>query len=336
MSAIRGRIIVIAEAMEPIHHGGEKSGNEVLYRTHPVYVDGLTEEVPIISGNSLKHLNREGSSRFALAAMGLDEKAALDESEINLLFSGGTLTKSGHSVRMDEARKVEELLPGLGLHGYACGNVMQESQVNFGTLELACDATAHKLKWMVEKYTRRHLDRFEDPPDEFMASYFGTNHEPSRRRSMRELMHADVRADIEGAVSDDKDKGAGDKKRKSTQMIFGYQCLMPGSVLVGTISLKNGVRERELQAFRSGFCWPSEGVGPNGGVLLRFGGKGATGHGLCEVRFFGQTARGIEPAEFVDTPAIAPESGDEDLANYAAFLQSNTSDAKAALEDFLG
>lgn len=332
MSGIRGRIVVIAKAIEPIHHGGDKSGNEVLYRTQPIYTGGITEEVPIVSGNSLKHLNREGSSRFALAAMGLED---LTEREINLLFSGGTLTKSGQSVRMDEARKVEEVLPGLGLHGYACGNVMQESQVNFGTLELACDATRSKLGWLVERHAPELMDRFEDTPDEYLSSYFGTNHEPSRRRSMRELMHPDVRDEIEGAVSDDKDKGAGDKKRKSTQMIFGYQCLMPGAVLVGTISLKNGVKDRELQALRSGFSWASEGEGPNGGALLRFGGKGATGHGLCEVRFFGELARGIEPPTFVDTPAIAPSATDDDLSGYAEFLANNTDTAKSALEAFI-
>lgn len=326
MAGIRGRIVVIAEALEPIHHGGDKSGNEVLFRTQPAYVDGVVEEVPIVSGNSLKHLNREGASRFAINQMGLEE---LDEAEIHLLFSGGVLSKSGQTVKLTEARKAEELIPGLGLHGYACGNVMQESQVSFGTLELACDATENKLRKLVEKYAPEYLDRFEDAPDAYLASYFGTNHEPTRRRNIRELLHPDVRSQIEGDVSADE------PKKKSTQMIFGYQCLMPGAVLVGTISLKNGVREKELQAFRSGFSWPSEGEGPNGGILLRLGGKGATGHGLVEMRFFGELAKGIEPPEFVETEALAPAQADDDLRDYADWLASNAEEAKAALSEFL-
>lgn len=329
MSGIRGRIIIIAEALEPIHHGGDKSGNEVLYRTAPVWVDGVAEDVPIVSGNAVKHLNREGASRFALAATGIDDDGDLTREEINLLFSGGTLTKSGQTVKLSEAREVEKALPGLGLHGYACGNVMQEAQVAFSSLELLCDATQHKHRETVETYAPEFLDRFDDTPDDYLRGYFGTNHEPSRRRGMRDLMHPDVREALEKSVSDGDDK--------SSQMIFGYQCLIPGSVLVGSITLKNGVRPQELQALRSGFWWPTEGQGPRGGVLLRFGGKGSTGHGLCEVRFFGQVVEGLEAPRFVDTQAIAPAeaNGDEELQAYIASLKSRRDEIRESLKEVL-
>jgi len=152
---------------------------------------------------------------------------------------------------------------------------------------------------------------------------------------MRDLLYVEDRKAIEKQVSDDKDAGVADRGRKSTQMIYSYQCLVPGSVLVGSITLKNGLRHRELQALRSGFWWPSEGQGPNGGILLRLGGKGSVGRGLVEMRFFGELAEGLQAPRMVGTQEIAPVAGldDEALQTYAEGLKS--AGAMEALKELL-
>lgn len=61
-----------AIALDAIHHGAGTSGNTQILRMQDIIgPDGKPARVPFISGNSLKHMIRDGAVRFALGAMGV-------------------------------------------------------------------------------------------------------------------------------------------------------------------------------------------------------------------------------------------------------------------------
>lgn len=336
---IRGRIIMIATALSPVHHGGGTEGNVNMIRRHQVWSDGDKWPVPYISGNSLKGASRRASAWFALSALGLDEEGAgIGKNEIQLVMSGGALTKSGGSVRLDKARAAEALFPTLGLHGYSAGNAMQESQVRVDFLELLCKETADKYAAELEAYgTEDHAAAAERYASEFVEVYWGTRHEPTRRRRVRELMLADERGELELEVSDKKDK-KNTEKGDSLQMIYEFEALTPGSVLIGGYTFSHGISEMELQAFRAGLMYASEGRGPNGGLIMRLGGKGSVGFGKVEVQLFGLLSEGVKPPRLYKTedlcaPLGADEEYDEGIQAYIDKLEESADEAKKALKE---
>jgi len=74
--------------------------------------------VPFISGNSFKHTIREAGVDHALTAMGVAD-GSLTKPVVDLLFSGGHLSKSGSAVNLSKARALAELFPILGVCGYS-------------------------------------------------------------------------------------------------------------------------------------------------------------------------------------------------------------------------
>jgi len=334
---IRGRIVVIAQALSPIHHGGGTEGNVNQFRTHQVFHDGEKFPVPFISGNSIKGQSRRASAWFALAALGLDAEGGLSRKEVQLILSGGALTKSGASVRLDKAREAEALFPTLGLHGYSAGNSMQEAQLRVDFLELLCAETAHKYETEVNTYGTDDIrSASEKYASEHLEVYWGTRHEPTRRRSSRTLLTDHERQAVELEISDKKDAKNSDKG-DSLQMMYEFECLAPGSFLIGGYTFAHGITAHELQAFRAGLHFASEGRGPNGGLIMRIGGKGSVDYGKCEMHFHGLLAEGIEPMRYIGTDELCPPMGegddyDSDLRSYIDYITENADATKAALE----
>ena len=260
----------------------------------------------------------------------------MSREEVQLVLSGGALTKSGGSVRLDKAREAESLFPALGLHGYSAGNTMQESQVRVDFLELLCAETASKYARELEAYgTPETKAACEKYASDYIDVYWGTRHEPTRRRDARKLMLSDDRDALEKAIGDKKD-ARNASKDDSLQMIYEFECLTPGSVLIGGYTFSHGISEMELQAFRAGLMYASEGVGPNGGLVMRVGGKGAVGFGKIEVQLFGLLSEGVKPPKLYKTEDLcAPLGADEDyddaLQSYIDYLAENSDEAISAL-----
>lgn len=331
MPKTRGRIVVIARALSPIIHGGDTVGNVQQVRRKTVYTDDGAWEVPFISGNSIKHLVRENATRFALEALGVE--GGLTRQELQLLFSGGAMTKGGGSVRLDKAREAEEYFPALALCGYSAGNTMTESQVRVDHWEVVCAENANRLRAEVERYAPECLPLFEKYGSEFVSTEFGTRHETTRRRELRELLSEVERADVEHEISEKmtkKNAGKGD----SLQMYYEHEVLVPGTVFVGGFAFPHGVTERELAAFQSAFAYASQGASSDGGLILHVGGQSSVGHGKVSVRMFGLLAEGIEPMTYRVTDDLVPDltrgAGDV-LGEYVEHLRENRDKVSAAI-----
>ncbi len=335
---IRGRIVAIATALSPIRHGGGTMGNVQQFRRHDVWGEHGRESVPYISGNSIKHFVREGSAHFALEALGMT--GGMTRAEVQLAFSGGALTKSGQSIRLDKCRQVEQLFPALGLCGYSAGNVMTESQVRVDFWEVACRENAGRLRTTLEAYLPERLPCLEKYGSDYLTTHFGTRHEPTRRRHLREKLGDMERAEVEAEISEKmtaKDADKGD----SLQMVYEYEVLVPGTVMVGGFTFPHGITPRELAAFRSAFTWASEGVADDGGLIIRIGGGGATGYGRVSVQLHGLLAQGIEPMRYTPTDELVPqpavgEGYDEALVDYITYLHDHREDVATAFGELTG
>jgi len=287
----KGRLNLVFRALSPLHHGGETMGNVQLFRRRPtIDQDGDEWDVPYISGNSFKHWLRENAAYFALDALGIDD-GDLKSKVVQLLFSGGALTKSGQSVRLDKARKAESLLPVLSLHGYSAGNTMTNAAIKVDHLDLACLENRVAVGNVIEEYHEDLTGHLDNPGSEYLDTEFGTRHEPTRDQQKARYVEPEEMAEIEERVSEQKDDTVTDKG-DSVQMYHEYEVLVDGSVLVGGVSFQSGLTDLQLQALRSAFAYGSEGRAPDGGLICRIGGLTAKGFGRVSLHLHGEIAEG--------------------------------------------
>src|SRR3990167_8235765 len=124
-----GRVDIQATALDAIHHGAGTRGNTSVIRVQEI-VDpktGEMHETPFISGNSIKHAIRQHAVEHALAVMAVED-GTISKQVVDLLFSGGHLSKAGAAVSLKTARELSSLFPALSLCGYSAGNFMTQSR----------------------------------------------------------------------------------------------------------------------------------------------------------------------------------------------------------------
>ena len=273
-----GRIDMVATAIDPIHHGGGTAGNTQLLRLQDVIErDGTRTRVPFISGNSMKHMIRDGATRFALDAMGVKD-GSMTKSVIDLLFSGGHLSKGGSSVDLAKARKLGQLFPVLSLCGYAAGNAMTESKIRPNHLYLVCKEN----DWRVPKGVNQAFVGL--PAGHFISEEFGTRHEALRSPHASKLLEHVEAADRDASISAKKNKKAAPKERGSSQMIYEFEVVCAGSEFWGGFWFTD-LTEAELVAFQSGLSYACSGTTADGRYIFSVGGKVNVGFGRIAVEF---------------------------------------------------
>lgn len=333
---IRGRIHTIAVVQKALKHGGQTVGNVQQFARHSVTdPDGERCDVPFVSGNSIKHLIRESGADFAREALGLGE-GSMSRAETYLLYAGGALDKSGQSVRLDKARRAEELMPILGLCGYAAGNVMAEAQLRVDDWELACWENSQRISTVLGAYAEEHIDLLESYSEEWIETAQRTGHDPTRRAKGLRLLNETEREEQVKRLT------VGGKATKDAYrpMPYEYETLIPGAVLVGGFSFSHGVRPLEIAAFRSALIWASEGQAEDGGMLLPVGGGGSTARGYVSLHLFGEIAEGIQPLRFVATDELCPprdigDAWDDDVQAYISHLVDHKDELVSALGELV-
>lgn len=285
-----GQIEIDATAIEALHHGAGTEGNtQVLRRQEVVTESGDIASVPFISGNSIRHMIRDAGVRYALDAMGVPD-GTLNKGTVDLLFSGGSLGGKA-SVTMAKARRVAELFPILSVLGYSAGSRIQPGKIDVRNLHLVCEENAHRAP-KLHPLALKHAGTF-------VGEEFGTRHDVARLPYVQRLLGA-PKADPEAP----KAKGKAPKDEESTQMIFDWETILPGSCFWGGIVYRD-LSEREIEALRSALSYACEGVHPDGGYLFRVGAKRGTGHGLMSWRLSG-SVRTVEAPTSTPSDTMLP------------------------------
>lgn len=317
-----GKIEIRAVALEPIVHGAGTSGNTSLLRMQPVILpDGSTGKVPFISGNSIKHKLRAAAVQYALDAIGVEDRT-LTKAEVDLLFSGGHLSKSGAAVDLEMARQLEELFPVLSLCGYSAGNTMTESKLSVSHLHLICRENEWRipddLKASPMLALRAGAQRVED---------FGTRHDMGNKTpGVRYLTEGAQESAAKGKKKALAEKAPSDKG-DSAQMIYDFQAIAAGAHLWGTVHFRN-LSELECAALASAFHYSAAGR-QGDDLLTSVGAKNSIGYGAIRVEL--RSSLRVAPPQFIESTGLVGLDGPDMATRYQAHLRDRRVDILAAI-----
>lgn len=129
------------EAQTPITHGSDEDfGMEQRFRTLEMAVrengDLYHEEIPIISGNSIRGQLRDLLAEDLLLRLSDDGPLQIHDTLSNSLYAGGTLTRDSGPGKLKRRMiaNIRENIPMLSLLGTAIGSQMIQGRLNMGML----------------------------------------------------------------------------------------------------------------------------------------------------------------------------------------------------------
>jgi len=324
-----GRLSFIATALDALHHGAGTEGNTALLRVQEITTpDGEDEEVPFISGNSFKHTIREAGVDHALTAMGVAD-GSLTKPVVDLLFSGGHLSKSGSAVNLSKARALAELFPILGVCGYSAGNYMAHSKLSVDNIHLVCEENAWRLP--IDAQELPHARRRSGI---FRGETFGTRHEASRSPHVARLLPNAERLKLEGKVSESLEAEARTKMEGTSQMIYDSEIIKPGAKLWGGLYYRD-LDLMELAALKASLSHAAQDQAGDGGLIYYLGAKRSIGLGRVSMQWSGQIRGIIAPAMAADK-SLVPAAGASWDGAYVAHLRERREEILAALQGAAG
>lgn len=307
-------------------HIGESHGvNSKLRREKFIQPDGAVEEVPVISGNSLRGILRDRGMLHMLRTLGYGvdlETGAVTGLSLNafyFLFSGGSLTKSaGRGIDVDEARRWRELIPLVALFGGAMGNQIMPGKAKIGKAIPICRETSHVIPG---RFTSgAELQSIWDLLQE--EAY--TRRDDEKSEHLRQLIAPEARLLLEASAAAERAKRgteedvAGETGQKQ-QMRYYVETIAAGTQLYWDIALDDA-NDVEFDAFCVTLAefsrWPY------------IGGKSGVGHGKIAIRF--DKWLEIEPR-------LAPAGRELDFsigARYMAHLRERGPEIRGLIDEF--
>jgi len=290
--------------------------------------DGEEVRVPFISGNSVKHMIRQAGVEFALSAMNIPD-GTFSKQVVDLLFSGGHLSKGGAAVNLQRARQIADLFPILSVCGYSAGNYMAHSKLKVDQIHLVCEENLFRLPINLKEYkqakTRASVFRGED---------FGTRHEATRSPRVAKLLSTEAKALLEGRISEALEKSEkGEivgKAADSSQMIFEFQVIKPGSMLFGGLNYID-LSVLELAALSSALNCACQGEVADG-LVFHLGAKSSIGLGRVAMKWSGSIRGPVAPISREDN-SLVPEKGSTVPKAYIEHLRRNRDDIIKLLEE---
>lgn len=244
-------------AESPLHHGAGTAGNTALLRTQEVVQpDGTQAAVPFVSGNSVRHAIRDALAWRLVRVLDIPA-GSLPKGVVDLLWSGGALTRTGSQVELEQARRLA-LVPALGLLGYSAQSDIVTGSLRCDNLNLVCAENA----WRLPEHLRDHPHAGLHA-GRFRGEEFGTRHDVAGTS-------VDVLVESTGMFD----------APKSTQMIYEHQVLLPGSTLWGRLCL-----DAATPPARDALHTALADLAPDG--VMWVGAKRGAGYGACRLALHG-------------------------------------------------
>lgn len=299
----------LLEATRPIVHLRESIGNRgVIARRKIRLPDGQWANVPIVSGNQLRHKLREAATWCMLDALGMTNAQELLEPATRLLFNGGELTKkgAGGGVNFESYRTLCELIPSIALLGGCANGAINEGQGSVDYAILVCDEIKHLLPaWVMEHYdtigartdsARAHIEEIQNVRCDSVGS------SPRVRRLLTEGEQVRLNTKLLGKSTAHDDGEEQEDSAKSKMLPYSTESIAMGSQFFWSVAF-NTYDELQLDTLHTMIS-----------AFLRdanVGGKSGSGHGSLRV----VTARNIrvarpsEAAAVLEVDALAPKVG---------------------------
>jgi CRISPR type IV-associated protein Csf2 len=272
----------VVTALTSISHIGDTFGvNAKLRREKIIQPDGTVEDVPVISGNSVRGILRDRGMLHMLYVLGYGidketgEVSGLSLPAFYFLFSGGSLTKiAGHGIDVDEARRWRRAIPLVAIFGGAMGNQIMPGKCKIGKLIPICQETAHLIPPRFVRETKSIWDLCQE------EAY--TRRDDEKNENIRQLIAPEVRMLLEASAADKRaqvlsgDEEIAGATGAKQQMRYYVETLAAGTQLYWEIVLDD-VTEVEFDAFCVTLA--------EFGRFPYLGGKSGVGHGKVTVKF---------------------------------------------------
>lgn len=253
------------------HNGGEQNGiTTQLRREKFVQPDGDVEDVPVISGNSIRGTLRDIGMFYMLQKLGYGVNTETGEVEgltlpaFYFLFSGGALVSSGEShLNIDYFRKMKETIPLIGLFGGAIGNSIMPGKIKIGKMIPICDETLHL---MPEKFKPETAKSIWD----YCQLEMYTRKDDEKNENLRKMIDENTRKLLETPGTKINITKAGPQ-----QMRYYVETLSAGTKFYWKIVLED-VTDIEFEAFLTTIIQFSK--------FPRIGGKSGVGFGDIAIK----------------------------------------------------
>lgn len=170
------KVVLLMRATSPITHGAGTAGNEQIIARYPVNTPYGVKQVPVLSGNSLRHrLLREPHADAILG------EERISKEQLRWLFNGGEL--SGKCPNVDTARIAEfqSLLPHIDLLGCSMPDTIVAGKLECGIAWLACMESQSAIEAELPEELREPGNVFS-PAHELVRSYQYYRHDASKNR----------------------------------------------------------------------------------------------------------------------------------------------------------
>lgn len=272
----------VMTAQTSISHIGNAYGvNARLRREKVIQPDGSVEEVPVISGNSIRGILRDRGMLHMLRTLGygVDETTGqvqgLSLAAFYFLFSGGALTKdAGRGIDVDEARRWRNAIPLVALFGGAMGNQIMPGKVKVGKAIPICQETIHLIP-------ERFVTGKEQSVWDMCQEEAYTRRDDEKNEHLRQLISPEVRMLLEAGAAQKRAKAGTDEDvagetGQHQQMRYYVETLAAGTRLFWDMTLDD-VTDLEFDALCVTLA-----------EFSRFpfiGGKSGVGHGKVAIHF---------------------------------------------------
>lgn len=324
METIRYELII--EAHTPIAHHSEVFGNSAIAMRRKIrQPDGSLVDVPVITGDTLRHGLREASSYALLDSAGILGDAGLSEAALRLLFAGGMLTGRGDAsaVKLDAYRQMVDVMPTLGLFGGCANNRAIPGRLIVDDAVLICEETVSFVPgwvgdWLVEQGIRLESCR------SYLEEVQRVRMDPTLDPGKRQLLSSNAAAAVQGRllaseVAHDEGDAAAAASSKSTMMPRRFERVAQGSLFEWSVEATT-YSELDTDTFNTAIAAYM--------ANARVGGKRGTGHGAIRC----VTARKVamsRPSERAEPEVTALTKG------VGAIFRAHMVDRRDALREFL-
>lgn len=246
-------------------------GNAGILNRLPIELEnGDVGEVPYISGTAMRHQMREAIAKVILDACGLLGQVFDRPDPVRLLLNGGSNTGKGNTLRIDEMRQLQTLVPSVRMFGGSTKNGIQFGHIEVSPAVLICEERLGELEpWQIEALkgrTIKHAEAYVSQSTNYPRD--GADSLTGRALLTDAAQTAELNRKIsrEKATDDDDEVSADDSK--SAARIYSSEYIRRGSLftwdVVGHVDsdLEQATLEATLAAFlRNPIVGKSRGVG---------------------------------------------------------------------------
>lgn len=244
----------LATLLSSLSHGGDHDGTTMMLRRERiVQPDGSVEEVPVVSGNSLRGVLRDYAADRLWRMLG---EPVMSLPTFDALWGGGALAKAGagNVLTSRQLTTLRDRVPMVSLFGCSGGGRIIEGRLQVGKLVPVCAETAHLLPPEV-------LDGYcPEPVVGLLQIEQFTRRDDAKRSSL-------------GAAIDTEDTLVA--REVAQQMRYGVETIAAGTKLYWWLAIRE-CSDLEVACLRDAIeAWGADGA--------HLGGRSSTGHGRLKL-----------------------------------------------------